>query len=96
MICIKYVCFFQNVGGGVKCGGRKLVRAHCVSSQCKCYMEGAVVYPYHFLFVWSHCTLMGKVLAEVLVTQCQFPALSPKYFHQSVYCKLDFSTEQKN
>lgn len=95
MIYIKYVCFFQNVGGGVKCGGRKLVSTHCVSSQCKCCVEGAVVYPDRFLFVGSHCALMGKVLAAVLVTQCQCSALSPKYFHQSVYCELDFSTEQR-
>lgn len=59
-------------------------------------MKGAVVHSYHFLFVWSHCALIGKMLAEFLMTQCQVPTLSPKSFHKNIYSKLDFCTEQEN
>ncbi|ERE71531.1 keratinocyte growth factor-like protein [Cricetulus griseus] len=65
--------------------GENCLKFTVPSPPCECETEGAVVHPYRFLFVWSHCVLMGTMLAEVLVTQYWSPTLSPSSFHQNVY-----------
>lgn len=78
-----YTFFFKKWVEGSTVEGENLQELIVFSSWRKCYMEGVVVHPYHFLFVWSHCALMGKMLAEVLVTQCQFPP-----FHQNLSIRM--------
>jgi hypothetical protein len=93
-ICVNSFFFFH-----VKCMCEGQMqgetRVYCAVPSVWMLGGGCCGSPYHFLFVYSHCVLMGTMLAEALVTQCGSPALSPSSSHQNVYCKSDLWAEQR-